>query len=38
MNRGAEPIEETPAYFARFLSEDIARWRPGVKAGAVKPE
>lgn len=36
--QGAEPIEETPAYFARFLSEDIARWQPVVKASGIKPE
>lgn len=36
--QGVEPIEETSAYFARFLAEDIARWQPVVKAGAIKPE
>jgi tripartite-type tricarboxylate transporter receptor subunit TctC len=36
--QGAEPISRTPAYFARFLAEDIARWAPVVKTGDVRPE
>ncbi|MES2185653.1 MAG: tripartite tricarboxylate transporter substrate binding protein [Pseudomonadota bacterium] len=35
---GAETIEETPAYFSKFLAEDIARWRPIIRAAEIKPE
>ncbi len=35
---GAEVVSETPAAFAKFLVEDIARWRPVIKAADVKPE
>ena len=36
--QGADPSESTPAYFARFLDEDIARWRSVIKAGNVSAE
>jgi tripartite-type tricarboxylate transporter receptor subunit TctC len=35
---GAETIEETPAYFAKFLQDDVARWRPVIQAADIKPE
>ncbi len=36
--QGADPSESTPASFASFLDEDIARWRSVIKAGNVSAE
>lgn len=36
--QGADPTESTPASFARFLDEDISRWRSVIKAGNVSAE
>ncbi len=35
---GADPIAETPEYFRRLLSDEIARWSKVVKASKAKPE
>ena len=35
---GADPINESPQFFARFLQEEIERWQKVVKASGAKPE
>ena len=35
---GAEPINESQQYFAKFLQEEIARWQKVVKAAGAKAE
>ncbi len=35
---GADPVAESPEYFANFLKSEIERWAPVVKASGAKPE
>lgn len=35
---GADPIGESPQFFAKFLQEEIVRWQKVVKAANAKPE
>lgn len=35
---GADPVAESPEYFAKFLQAEIERWGPVVKASGAKPE
>ena len=32
---GTTPLDESPAYFKHFLSEDIARWRDVIHAAHI---
>ena len=35
---GADPVTESPEFFANFLKSEIERWAPVVKASGAKPE
>jgi len=35
---GADPVADTPEYFANYLKSEIERWAPVVKASGAKPE
>jgi tripartite-type tricarboxylate transporter receptor subunit TctC len=35
---GADPIQESQQFFAKFLQEEIARWAKVIKASGAKPE
>jgi tripartite-type tricarboxylate transporter receptor subunit TctC len=35
---GADPVAETPEYFAKFLNAEIARWAKVVRESKAKPE
>ena len=35
---GADPVAESPEFFAKFLLAKIERWAPVVKASGAKPE
>jgi tripartite-type tricarboxylate transporter receptor subunit TctC len=35
---GADPIVESPQFFAKFLQEEITRWRKVIRASGAKPE
>ena len=35
---GADPIHESPQFFAKFLKEEIDRWNKVVKASGARPE
>ena len=35
---GADPIAESPDYFARFLKEEIERWQKVIRASGARPE
>lgn len=34
---GADPINESPQFFSKFLQEEIARWQKVIKASGAKP-
>jgi tripartite-type tricarboxylate transporter receptor subunit TctC len=36
--QGFEPVGDTPAQFAKFISEEIPRWEKVVKKAGIKPE
>ena len=36
--QGFEPVGDSPAAFAKFLREEIARWEKVVKLAGIKPE
>jgi len=35
---GADPVAESPEFFANYLKSEIERWAPVVKASGAKPE
>ena len=35
---GADPVAESPEFFANFLKAEIERWAPVVKASGARPE
>ena len=36
--QGFEPVGDSPAHFAKFISEEIPRWEKVVKLAGIKPE
>jgi tripartite-type tricarboxylate transporter receptor subunit TctC len=36
--QGFEPVGDTPAQFAKFISEEIPRWEKVVARAGIKPE